>query len=151
MLFFKNEKSAQRVSVWDGCPADIRGSFARIFECPQMWVWPQVSLGGPSPSTSVPPPTPAQSPIPERCKKSHGGGGRQGGWGLWGALAGGKGPPVALGGDALQTAVGARPTCGGSQDIPAQILNISQGAQNHEQTSVWARTSMTRRRGRPRP
>ena len=28
--FVKNEKSAQRVSFWDGHPADIRGSFARI-------------------------------------------------------------------------------------------------------------------------
>ena len=27
---FKNEKSAQRGSFWDGYPADIRGSFARI-------------------------------------------------------------------------------------------------------------------------
>ena len=27
---FKNKKSAQRVSFWDGYPADIRGSFARI-------------------------------------------------------------------------------------------------------------------------
>ena len=26
----KNEKPAQRGSFWDGCPADIRGSFARI-------------------------------------------------------------------------------------------------------------------------
>ena len=29
-LFFKNEKSAQRGSFWDGHPADIQGSFARI-------------------------------------------------------------------------------------------------------------------------
>ena len=27
---YKNKKSAQRVSFWDGYPADIRGSFARI-------------------------------------------------------------------------------------------------------------------------
>ena len=29
-LKIKNEKSAQRVSFWDGHPADIPGSFARI-------------------------------------------------------------------------------------------------------------------------
>ena len=29
-LLFKNKISAQRVSFWDGYPADIRGSFARI-------------------------------------------------------------------------------------------------------------------------
>ena len=41
---------------------------------------------------------------------------REGGEGR--ALAGGKGPPVALGvGGALRTAVGARPTSGGSQLI----------------------------------
>ena len=36
-------------------------------------------------------------------------------------------------------------------DIPAQ--NFGQGAQNpgKKKTSIWARTSMTRRRGRPRP
>ena len=28
---YENENSAQRVSFWDGYPADIRGSFARIF------------------------------------------------------------------------------------------------------------------------
>ena len=30
LAILKNEKSAQRVSFWDGYPADIRGSFARI-------------------------------------------------------------------------------------------------------------------------
>ena len=34
-------------------------------------------------------------------------------------------------------------------DIPAQ--NFGQGPQNPVKTSIWARTSMTRRRGRPRP
>ena len=34
-------------------------------------------------------------------------------------------------------------------DIPVQ--NFGQGAQNPGKTSVWARTSMTRRRGRPQP
>ena len=34
-------------------------------------------------------------------------------------------------------------------DIPAQ--NFGQGTQNAGKTSTWARTSMTRRRGRPRP
>ena len=34
-------------------------------------------------------------------------------------------------------------------DIPAQ--NFGQGPQNPGKTSIWARTSMTRRRGRPRP
>ena len=34
-------------------------------------------------------------------------------------------------------------------DIPAQ--NFGQGARNPGKTSIWARTSMTRRRGRPRP
>ena len=34
-------------------------------------------------------------------------------------------------------------------DIPAQ--NFGQGPQNLGKTSIWARTSMTRRHGRPRP
>ena len=34
-------------------------------------------------------------------------------------------------------------------DIPAQ--NFGQGGENPGKTSIWARTSMTRRRGRPRP
>ena len=34
-------------------------------------------------------------------------------------------------------------------DIPAQ--NFGQGSQNPGKTSIWARISMTRRRGRPRP
>ena len=34
-------------------------------------------------------------------------------------------------------------------DIPAQ--NFSQGGQNPGKTSIWARISMTQRRGRPRP
>ena len=34
-------------------------------------------------------------------------------------------------------------------DIPAQ--NFGQGPRNPVKTSIWARTSMTRRRGRPRP
>ena len=63
LLNIKNEKSAQRGSFWDGYPADIRGSFARIS-------WPKTSV---------------------------------------------------------------------------------RGTQNAGKTSTWARTSMTRRRGRPRP
>ena len=34
-------------------------------------------------------------------------------------------------------------------DIPAQ--NFGQGSQNPGKTSIWARISMTRMRGRPRP
>ena len=39
-----NEKSAQRGGFWDGHPADIRGSFARIS-------WPKTSLSGKNPGT----------------------------------------------------------------------------------------------------
>ena len=48
---------------------------------------------------------------------------REGGEGR--ALAGGKGPPVAFGvGGALQTAVGARPTSGGSQSEALGLPNF---------------------------
>ena len=64
-----------------------------------------------------PPPRQPRSPIPDQSigKGARGvGEERDGGEGR--AVVGGKGPPVALGvGGALQTAVGARPTSGGSQ------------------------------------
>ena len=67
-----------------------------------MWVWPQVPLGRPSPSTPYDlgplPHTSLGRTLPEYCKKSQGVGGRGRGKvgreGLWS----GKGPPVAMGG-----------------------------------------------------
>ena len=53
-------------------------------EYPQMWVWPQVPLGGPPPPPPPPcalgplPPTSLGRPLPEPCKKSQGWGGRRG-------------------------------------------------------------------------
>ena len=79
------------------------------FEYPQMWVWPQVPLGGPPPSTPL---RSLGRPLPEPCKKS------QGGWGEEGRRGrGGKGFGLREGssndnggwGGALQTPVGARP------------------------------------------
>ena len=97
-------------------------SFHR-FECPQMWVWPQVPLGGPSPTTSVSRLPHASPGHPSRSiAKSTRGVGEERDSGEGRALAGGKGPPVALGvGGALQTAVGARPTSGGSQPFMSLI------------------------------
>ena len=67
------------------CP-DIRAIFV---EYPQMWVWPQVPLGGPSPSVPLrchPHARPGR-PLPQHHKKTQGGGvkreGGVGGKGLW--------------------------------------------------------------------
>ena len=58
----------------------LRGPNSAFFECPQMWVWPQVPPGGPSPSNPLRPigPLPHTSlgcPLPDYCKKS-----QRGGW-----------------------------------------------------------------------
>ena len=56
--------------------------FRSKVEYPQMWVWPQVPLGGPPPpppcAPRTPPPTSLGRPLPEPCKKSHGGWGEEG-------------------------------------------------------------------------
>ena len=88
-----------------------------IFECPQMWVWPQVPLGGPPPPPPCAlgplPPTSLGRPLPEPCKKGQGRAGREGVW-LEGRVlqlqSGMEG--------ALQTPAVARPTSGGSQYMP---------------------------------
>ena len=101
------------------CPSFV----VKTFECPQMWVWPQVPLGGPPP----PPPydlaplphTSLGHPLPLHCRKKPGGGGKREGKGGEGrAVAWGKGPPVAMGdGGDLPRGVWAGPTSGGSRDV----------------------------------
>ena len=84
-----------------------------FLECSQMWVWPQVPLGRPSPlHTSL------GRPLPEHCKKHQGvlGEKRRGGWGgrgLWleGRVLQLQGGLVGI----FQRAVGAGPTSGGSR------------------------------------
>ena len=85
-----------------------------IFEHPQMWVWPQVPLERPSPSS-------LGRTLPEHCIKSQGGWGEERG-GRWGGKGCGQGRVLQLQwrgwGRTLQTAAGARPTSGGSRDLP---------------------------------
>ena len=84
-----------------------------------MWVWPQVSLGRPSPSTPYdlgpPPPTSLGRTLPEHCKNSQGVGGKREGEGGEGRAVVREGSSSCNGGGTLQTAVGARPTSGGSR------------------------------------
>ena len=87
-----------------------------------MWVWPQVPLGGDSPSTPPAPKDPSPTPVwaaPSRSiaqrVRGVGGRGREtvGREGLW---LEGKGPPIVMGGwgGTFQRAVAGRPTSGGS-------------------------------------
>ena len=68
----------------------MRNMFRSILmvDCPQMWVWPQVPLGGPRPPPPFAlgplPPTSLGRPLPEPCKKSQGGWGEEGRGGLGG-------------------------------------------------------------------
>ena len=96
------------------------------FECPQMWVWPQVPLEGPPLPPSLPPPHPRTPPptpdwaAPSRniAKRAKGGWGEEGGRGRGGKGFGlREGPSNCNGGwgGTLPTPVGARPASGGSQ------------------------------------
>ena len=102
----------------------------RIVECPQMWVWPQVPLGGSPPSTPLRPRTPPPhqpGPAPSRslAKRAKGGvGGRakeRAGRGGFGLREGSSNYNGGWGGN-LQTPVGARPTSGGFQELRTRIL-----------------------------
>ena len=97
------------------------GHQGRKFEQAQMWVWPQVPRGGPSPSTPCRqgrlPRTRLGRPLPEHCKKSQGVGGKREGesgegraaaWGRSSCCNGGMG-------GTFQRAVGPGPTSGGSR------------------------------------
>ena len=90
-------------------------------EYPQMWVWPQVALGGPPPPPPCAPGSPAPHqpgpPPPGALQKEPSGWGEEGRRGRggkgFGLREGSSNDNGGLGGGNLQTSVGARPTSGG--------------------------------------